>query len=68
MTYRSEAGSVTGLSAGASLATPGMDFSSEGENIVLGDGQESATIDVTIVNVSSAVSCLPWPRAIASLH
>lgn len=55
MTYRAEAGSVTGLDTGTNRATPGVDFSSEEEYVVLGDGQESAAIDVTIVNVSSAV-------------
>lgn len=54
MTYRAETGSVNVLSAGASLATPGMDFPPEEQSVLLGDDEESAVIDVVIFNVCMA--------------
>jgi hypothetical protein len=56
VTYRAEAGNVTELSSSVSLATPGVDFSPEEQSVVLGDGEESAVINVAISNVSKGLS------------
>lgn len=49
MTYRAEVGSV--LSPGIGLATPDADFSPQEQSVVLGEGEESTVIDITIFNV-----------------
>lgn len=51
VTYRAEQGNVNALSEGASLATPGMDFSDQGGSVLLGDDEQSAVIGISITNV-----------------
>ena len=52
MSYRAETGSLNVLSAGVSLALPGVDFSSEEQTVLLEDGQQATVIAIAIANVS----------------
>lgn len=57
VTYEAIASSIS-LSAGDTLATPGLDFDNTSMTITIGDGEASGVIEAPIINVSHTCTCI----------
>jgi len=52
VSFEAQEGSLSALSTGQSLATPGEDFNTSTQSVILQDRQASAVVRVPLIDVS----------------